>query len=111
MKYDNMERTKSIGSIAVGFLIGGLIGAAAALLMAPQSGEQTRALIRDKRDEMRDRAMEALDETRNRTEEALADARARAEGSLHQAVNEAKDATESVIKKGQKEVEKRAKRN
>ena len=108
MRDDNMAKTKSVGSILAGFVIGGLIGAAAALLMAPQSGERTRALLREKRDEMKEKAMDAMKETRHRTEEALADTRARAEGSIQQAVNNAKDRTESVIKKGQKEVEKRA---
>ena len=36
------------GAFFSGFLIGGLVGAAVALLMAPQSGEETRTLIRDK---------------------------------------------------------------
>ena len=33
------------GAFISGFLIGGLVGAAVALLMAPQSGEETRTMI------------------------------------------------------------------
>lgn len=39
-----------------GFFIGGLIGAGAALLFAPQSGSQTRAQIRGKGAELVDKA-------------------------------------------------------
>ena len=46
----------------VGFVIGGLIGAGVALFLAPQSGEETRAMIADKSIELRDRAMETAGE-------------------------------------------------
>ena len=62
-----------------GFIIGGLVGAAAALIMAPQSGEQTRAQIREKGIELRDRAEDLAEDTRRRAEEAALDARKRAE--------------------------------
>jgi gas vesicle protein len=60
------------GSFLSGFVIGGLIGTAVALLMAPQSGEETRKLIRDRGIELRDRTTETL-------EEAASEARARAD--------------------------------
>lgn len=60
------------GSYFAGFLMGGLIGAAVALLMAPASGEETRKLIREKGIELRDRTVESL-------EQAAAEARQRAE--------------------------------
>jgi len=60
------------GAFLVGFIVGGLTGAVVSLLFAPQSGEETRALIRDKSIEIRDKAAET-------TEEALARAEA-----LHQ---------------------------
>ena len=49
-----------------GFVIGGLIGAGVALLMAPQSGEETRALIADKSIELRDRATETAGDVQTR---------------------------------------------
>lgn len=60
------------GSFFSGFLMGGIIGAAVALLMAPQSGEETRKYIREKGIELRDMSTSAL-------EKAAAEARARAE--------------------------------
>ena len=50
------DNSGDLGSFLAGFVIGGLIGAGVALLMAPQSGEETRALIADKSIELRDRA-------------------------------------------------------
>jgi gas vesicle protein len=46
------------GSFLLGFLMGGLIGGIVALLFAPQSGEETREMIKDKSIEIRDQAQE-----------------------------------------------------
>jgi gas vesicle protein len=43
-----------------GLVIGGLVGAALALLLAPQSGEETRAQIRDKSLEYKDMAADGI---------------------------------------------------
>jgi gas vesicle protein len=56
-------------SFFAGLVIGGLIGAALALLLAPQSGEETRAQIRDRSLEYKDRAEEGLFEARQRATE------------------------------------------
>jgi gas vesicle protein len=40
----------------IGLIVGGLVGAAVALLYAPQSGEETRATIREKSIELKDQA-------------------------------------------------------
>src|SRR5262249_53080460 len=63
----------------VGFMVGGLAGAVVSLLFAPQSGEETRALIRDKSIELRDFASQSAEEALARAESAAAEARARAE--------------------------------
>jgi len=47
--------TSTTRSVLIGLLIGGLTGAAAMLLLAPQSGQQTRAQIREKSTQLRDR--------------------------------------------------------
>jgi gas vesicle protein len=55
-----------------GLVIGGLVGAALALLLAPQSGEETRAQIRDKSLEFKDRAEEGVLEARHIAEKRIA---------------------------------------
>lgn len=66
-QYDNehelQHATRSGKSVVTGLLIGGLIGAATALLMAPRSGEETRAEIRNKAMEYRDRTRDVVNET------------------------------------------------
>ena len=67
------------GEFFTGLVIGGLVGAAIALLMAPQSGEETRAQIRDASLELKDRTNEIIAEAREKAEAITADARRRAE--------------------------------
>jgi gas vesicle protein len=55
-----------------GLVIGGLVGATLSLLLAPQSGEETRAQIRDKSIEYKDRAGESYVQTRQAVEGQLA---------------------------------------
>ena len=87
MSSDNDE----FGAFLVGFIVGGLTGAVVSLLFAPQSGEETRALIRDKSIELRDRASETAEEAMSRAEAAAAEARARAESLAKQARMRADD--------------------
>ena len=42
------DNNSDFGAFLAGFVIGGLVGAATALLLAPQSGEETCTVIRDK---------------------------------------------------------------
>jgi gas vesicle protein len=74
-----MSDNSEFGSFLSGFLIGGLVGAAVALLMAPQSGEETRTLIVEKSTELKDKTAASLEEAYAAAEKAAADARARAE--------------------------------
>ncbi|HUE97741.1 MAG TPA: YtxH domain-containing protein [Anaerolineales bacterium] len=50
-------------NVLAGMLIGGLAGAVAALLMAPQSGKDTRRQIQEKSIELRDRTTELMEDT------------------------------------------------
>ena len=49
-----------LGAFLAGFVIGGLVGAAVALVLAPQSGEETRSQLRQQSDELRNRAAESV---------------------------------------------------
>lgn len=67
-------------SFAVGVLLGALVGAGVALLFAPQSGEETRRLIRKKTKRLAAQAEDKIDDIRDgvkqirrRAERAIAD--------------------------------------
>ena len=86
------DNNSDLGAFLAGFVIGGLVGAATALILAPQSGEETRSVIANRshdlresggervrhyRDtagnythEIRGRAGQTLDSTRSRVQEA-----------------------------------------
>jgi len=55
------------GSFLAGLLLGGLAGAGAMLLLAPQSGKRTRTQIQLKGIELRDQTAEAVDDARLQT--------------------------------------------
>jgi gas vesicle protein len=74
-----MSDQDEFGAFLVGFIVGGLSGAVVALLFAPQTGEETRALIKDKSIELRDRAQQSAEEALARAEATAAEARARAD--------------------------------
>lgn len=74
-----MSDRDEFGAFLVGFIVGGLTGAVVALLFAPQSGEETRALIKDRSIELRDKAQHSAEEALARAEQAAQDARARAD--------------------------------
>ena len=72
-----MSDRDEFGAFLVGFIVGGLTGAVVALLFAPQSGEETRALIKDKSIELRDKAQVSAEEAYARAEQLATDARRR----------------------------------
>ncbi len=80
-----MSDRDEFGAFLVGFVVGGLTGAVVSLLFAPQSGEETRALIKDKSIELRDKAQVTAEEALARAEAMAADARKRAEELTHEA--------------------------
>jgi gas vesicle protein len=92
-----MSDRDDFGSFLTGFVFGGLVGAVVALLMAPQSGEETRAIIRDKSIELKDKTIASAEEAYARAEAAAADARARAE----QLSQLARDRAEDLKQRGQ----------
>jgi gas vesicle protein len=65
------HRTRPVKPVLGGFLVGSLIGVATALLFAPRSGEETRA-------EIRDRAVDLRDRTTDTVRDSVSQARSRA---------------------------------
>lgn len=77
-----MSDKNEFGAFFAGLMVGGLIGAAVALLTAPQSGEETRTLIKDRGIELKDKAYEYGQDVSTRTSKALEDAVARLDQSV-----------------------------
>ncbi len=65
------DTRSGLGSFISGLLLGGLVGAAIAILNAPQSGEQTIAQLKDKSDQIRKELERAATDTRQQAEELL----------------------------------------
>ena len=74
------------GTVLLAFVLGAITGAAAALLMAPASGEETRRVIADKARDSRERAAEAARQGR-------------------EMVNRGKDTLNSAIERGREAYE------
>jgi gas vesicle protein len=100
-----MSDRDEFGAFLVGFIVGGLSGAVVALLFAPQSGEETRALIKDKSIELRDKAQITAEEAIARAEAAAADARARADELARQLRERGQDVVEDVRERGKSAVD------
>jgi len=96
-----MSDSNDFGAFLIGFIVGGLTGAAVSLLFAPQSGEQTRELIHDKAIELRDRAAETVEEARLHAEEALEDAKHKTE----EWTKLAKQQADELLQKSEKALE------
>jgi gas vesicle protein len=84
-----MGERNRFSSFLSGFIAGGLVGAIVAFLYAPAPGEETRALIRDKSIELRDRAEMGA-------ERASAEARARADELARQLKERGREAIDKA---------------
>lgn len=90
-----------------GLVIGGVTGAGLALLLAPQSGEETRSQIRAKSLELKDGAVEGLTEAGHRAQaqaeawqekgQEVAKAVHRSKDNIVQAVSQSKDSVVEAV--------------
>ena len=71
MKYEENEFSTSSGSWLLSFILGGLIGAAVALLVAPKSGRQTREQIKDIAEDAKEKAADYYDKAREQISTAM----------------------------------------
>ena len=86
-----------------GFLFGLLMGAGAALLFAPQSGEETRRVIKDRSRQLRDDAQAKAEELREQVEEGYERARDRLEDGFEAArrgLRDTRDGAQDALKAG-----------
>jgi gas vesicle protein len=77
-----MSDRDDFGAFLIGFVVGGLTGAVVSLLFAPQSGEETRAVIKEKSIELRDKAAEQAELVVSKAEKLTDEARVRGKEAL-----------------------------
>lgn len=76
----DVDRKQGNGAFITGFIIGALLGGVAAALFAPQSGEDTRELVREHGLELKNRAEDAVQRAQVIASETLARVQATARG-------------------------------
>ena len=92
-----MSERSGFGSFFAGFLAGAVAGAIATVLYAPNSGEETRAALKGKTDDIIGKANLSVDDAFKQAETAAREARDRFE-SLATATRQH---TEDITRKGQ----------
>lgn len=98
-----MSDKSGFGSFFVGFLAGAIAGAIATVLYAPNSGEETRATLNEKKDEILGKANVSVDDAYKQAESAAREARDRFEQLASTTRRRAEDITRrgQVILEGQ----------
>jgi len=99
------DRNGDFGAFITGFVIGGLVGAAVSLLLAPQSGEETRTLIREKSIEIKDQVEQTAEEARLKAEQLATEAKTKAEELQRRGqvvLEEQKSRIEKAVETGKK---------
>jgi gas vesicle protein len=106
-----MSEQKHFGAFLMGFVIGSLAGAITSLLLAPQTGEETRQIIKDRAIELKDKSQETFEETKKKAEEAYKEILSKGmqigEEALETVEEEAK-AVKKKVTKASKELEQEA---
>jgi len=82
----------------IGFLTGGALGAALALLYAPKSGKELRKDIRDKSDEYLDEAEKYIAEAKDKAIDLINEGKKRSE----KLIKDAKDKSDQLLKDAEK---------
>ena len=103
-----MSSKGEVSSFFTGFFIGALIGAATALVLAPQSGEETRSQIRDKSIELKGKAETTYGDVLKRVEATTEELRQKTEEisvKVDEAVAHGKESLARLGKRGQEEAE------
>ncbi len=71
MKYEESDYQSSSASWLLSFVLGGLVGAAVALLWAPKSGRQTREQIKDMAQDAKGKAEDYYGQMRDKVSTAM----------------------------------------
>lgn len=100
------DNDSDIGAFMAGFVIGGLVGAATALILAPQSGEATRTQLASKSVELRDAGVQQYEAARMRVQDTTMQAQEQARIVLDEGrskVNTAIERGKQVVAEAQEE--------
>jgi gas vesicle protein len=106
-----MDENKTAKGLILGFVTGGIVGAAIALLYAPKSGRELRSDIKIKKDELLDdtseylqiaktKASDMINEGKRKSEELISDARKKANsliGDANSILNDAKEKATNTL--------------
>ncbi|MEO8664324.1 MAG: YtxH domain-containing protein [Ignavibacteria bacterium] len=106
-----MDENKTSKGLLLGFIAGGIVGAAIALLYAPKTGKEMRKQIKSKKDELIDdtseylqiaktKASDLINEGKRRSEELISDAKMKASsliGDANSILNEAKQKATNTL--------------
>ena len=65
------DRGYSGAAIALGFILGGALGACLAVLFAPESGRRTRERLRDLAADVRDKTIDLSEDFRDKAEDVV----------------------------------------
>lgn len=90
------ERDGSLGSFLAGFVIGGLVGAATALILAPHSGSETRSMIASRGNDLRDAGEERIQNARESANQGIDELRQQS----HEANQRLHDQARIVLDRG-----------
>ncbi len=91
----------NFGSFIIGFIVGGIAGAIATILYAPKSGEETRQIIRNKKDEFVEKANVSMDEVYKQAEIVAKDAK----DLMDDIASTTKSHANEITKKGKESLE------
>lgn len=90
------NNSSDLGAFLAGFVIGGLVGAATAIILAPQSGEETRTQLAGRSHELRQMSNERLQQARQSAGVYTEDYRQKAGDALHTARDRAQKVSGQV---------------
>ena len=91
-----MAERDEFGAFLIGFVIGGLTGAVVSLLLAPQSGEETRVYIKERAIELGNEATETAQTVSKEIETRAVEYRSKAE----ELAAKARASVDDLAKKG-----------
>ena len=93
---NDSNQSSDVGAFLAGFVIGGLVGAAVALILAPRSGEEIRSQLIERGEEFRNRAREYGDDYLSSTKNRLQDVRGEVKDQVRIVLDEGKQLTEAA---------------